>query len=128
MLKIIKRISLVFLLGLFVFIPGLVLAIDLGTVMVDETRQKAGYALATETTFAETVGIVIAIALSFVGVIFLLLMVYAGYLWMTARGQDEQIEKAKKIIIASVIGLIITVAAYSITAYVVPAILIKAAS
>ena len=60
------------------------------------------------------------------GVIFLVLMVYAGYLWMTARGTEEQIEKAKKIIMAAMIGLIITLGAYSITAFVVPAILERA--
>ena len=57
--------------------------------------------------------------------IFLLLTVYAGYLWLTARGEEEPIKKAQKIIIASVIGLVIVVSAYSITNFVVPRILEK---
>jgi len=72
----------------------------------------------TETTFSETLGVTIKLALSLVGAIFLALMVYAGYLWMTARGEEEPINKAKKIIIAAIVGLVITVGAYSVTDYV----------
>jgi len=121
-----KKLLLIFLLAVLV-LPTSVLAIDLGGTRVNTAATDgtygAGYGAATKTTFAETVGKVIAGALSFVGVIFLALMVYAGYLWMTARGEDEQINKAQKIITSSIIGLIITVGAYSITSFVVPKIL-----
>ena len=62
---------------------------------------------------------VISTALSFLGVIFLILMIYGGFLWMTARGNDQQVDKAKNVIIAAVIGLIIVVSAYAITYFVV---------
>jgi len=58
-----------------------------------------------------------------VGVIFTILMIYAGYTWMVARGDDSKIDKAKKVITASIIGLIITLAAYSISHFVVSKIL-----
>jgi len=64
------------------------------------------------------VGGIIAAVLTMVGIIFLALMVYAGILWMTARGKDDQVERAREIIIASVIGLFIVVSAYAITAFV----------
>tara|TARA_Y100001970_G_C13414184_1_gene453404 strand:- start:12 stop:401 length:390 start_codon:yes stop_codon:yes gene_type:complete len=54
-------------------------------------------------------------ALSLVGIIFLILMVYAGYLWLTAQGEDAQIDKAKKIIKSTVIGLFLVTSAYAIT-------------
>jgi hypothetical protein len=63
----------------------------------------------------ELVGTVINTVLSFVGIIFLALMVYAGYLWLTARGEEAPIEKAKKIINSSIIGLVLTLGAYAIT-------------
>ena len=63
-------------------------------------------------------GGIIAAVLTMVGIIFLALMVYAGILWMTARGKDDQVERAREIIIASVIGLFIVVSAYAITAFV----------
>lgn len=61
------------------------------------------------------IGVGINVALSLVGLIFLILMVYAGYLWMTARGESEPVESAKKIITASIIGIVIVVSAYAIT-------------
>jgi cytochrome bd-type quinol oxidase subunit 2 len=63
-------------------------------------------------------GQVIKAALSLVGLAFLLLMVYAGFLWMTARGEDTQIEKARKIISSTIIGLVLVLSAYAITLFV----------
>ncbi|MBI5222659.1 MAG: hypothetical protein HY980_04165 [Candidatus Magasanikbacteria bacterium] len=97
------------------------LALDFGSGEVQKAAGDAGYdPNTTETTFAETAGTIVYLLLSFSGVIFLVLMVYAGYLWMIARGDEAEVEKAQKIIISSVIGLIILVGAYSITTFVVP--------
>ena len=96
---------------------------DLGAGLVRNAADKAGFDKNTnETTFAAIIGDVIKTLLSFVGVIFLVLMVYAGFIWMNARGDERQIEKAQSIIRAAIFGLIITVGAYSITAFVVPRI------
>ncbi|PIZ95368.1 MAG: hypothetical protein COX81_01015 [Candidatus Magasanikbacteria bacterium CG_4_10_14_0_2_um_filter_37_12] len=101
-------------------------AIDLGVGSAKNAAGKAGYDSATnETTFAKTIGTVVQAILSLVGIIFLSLMVYAGYLWMTAMGEEEEVKKAKTIIRQSIIGLIITVGAYSITAFVLPVILAR---
>jgi cbb3-type cytochrome oxidase subunit 3 len=61
------------------------------------------------------IGSIVQVALSFLGVIFLVLMVYGGFLWMTARGNEEQVAKAKNLITAAIIGLIIVLAAYAIS-------------
>ncbi len=50
---------------------------------------------------------IINFLLAFIAVLFFLGLIYAGYLWMTARGNDEQIDRAKKITREIVIGLII---------------------
>lgn len=65
---------------------------------------------------------IINIAFSLVGIIFLGLAVYAGFLWMTSAGGDD-IDKAKKILRHAVIGLAVLLAAYSITAFILPALL-----
>jgi uncharacterized membrane protein len=57
-------------------------------------------------------------ALGVVGLIFLLLMIYAGFLWMTGGGNATQVSKAKDIMIAAVLGTIIVSAAYAITNFV----------
>ncbi|MDD2807264.1 MAG: hypothetical protein PHW95_01935 [Patescibacteria group bacterium] len=56
--------------------------------------------------------------LTFLGVIFFLLLIYAGYTWMMARGNEEHIEKAKKMTREVVIGLIIILMARIITEFV----------
>lgn len=79
--------------------------------VVDKAEIKEG-------DIGNVVGKGINIALTLVGLIFLILTVYAGFLWMTARGDEGQVEKAQEIITASVIGLIIVVSAYAITTFV----------
>ncbi len=68
------------------------------------------------------IAIVIRAALSFLGVLFLILMVYGGFLWMTARGNEDQVVKAKNLIIAAIIGLIIILASYAISYFVIDAL------
>lgn len=72
----------------------------------------------SETFIQTTAGKLIGVVLSFVGVLFLILMIYAGITWMTAAGNDQQVTKAKSLLINSIIGLIIIFAAYAITAFV----------
>lgn len=123
-----KKLILSVSLGLAVLIPISASAVNLGGDIVETARQKAGYAKADDTKLAETIGSIIKILLSFVGIIFTVLMVYAGYLWMTARGEASQVEKAQEIIKSSVIGIIITLAAYSISNFVVTKVVEKASA
>lgn len=67
---------------------------------------------------ASTIGNIIGTVLSFVGVIFLILIIYGGISWMFSAGNDQKVEKAKSIIINAVIGLIIVFAAYFITDFI----------
>jgi len=64
------------------------------------------------------IGSLIGNILAFIGVLFLGLMIYGGILWMTARGNESQVEKAKELIRAAIVGLIIVLSAYAVTAYV----------
>lgn len=61
---------------------------------------------------------VISAFLGLLGIIFLVLIIYAGYNWMTAQGEEEKVIKAKDTLTRAIIGLIIIVAAYSITYFV----------
>lgn len=54
-------------------------------------------------------------ALGLIATIIFALMVYAGYNWMTASGNDEKVAKSKSTIYNSVIGLIIILGAYGLT-------------
>lgn len=64
---------------------------------------------------SDAAGMVIGAALSLMGVLFLILIIYSGFLWMTARGDEQAIEQAKTNLKNSIIGLLIVVGAYAIT-------------
>ena len=61
---------------------------------------------------------IIIYALGFVGLIFLIMIIYSGYQWMTAGGNEEKIGLAKKRLQYAVIGLVVIVAAYTISSYI----------
>ena len=62
---------------------------------------------------------IINAALSFIGIIALAYIIYGGYLWMTAGGNEEKVEKSKEILIAASIGMAIVLAALAIVNFVV---------
>lgn len=70
-------------------------------------------------TVPEIIGSVVGYALSFIGVLFMIMMIYGGISWMTSFGNTEKVNKAKELITSAVIGLIIVIAAYAITSFVV---------
>lgn len=80
---------------------------------------NGGYAAATDTSAAGLAGTVAKTFLSILGVIFLILMLYSGYNWMIAHGDEQKVNKAKDTLRTSIIGLIIVVSAYAISAYVI---------
>ena len=57
--------------------------------------------------------------LGLLGIIALVLVLYAGFTWMTAGGNEEKIGSAKKILLNAVIGLLIIVSSYAIASFVI---------
>lgn len=77
------------------------------------------------TSVEQIIGTVIRGALGLVGVIFLILMIYSGYLWMIARGDESKVEHSLDTIKAAIIGIIIVALAYAITDFVINQVLTK---
>lgn len=82
---------------------------------------KAGTAVSKD-AIPELIGNIIAVVLSFVGAIFFLLILYSGFLWMTAFGSSEKVDKAKSILEHAAAGLLIVLAAYAISKFVFSAL------
>ncbi|MEK7625395.1 MAG: hypothetical protein AAB467_03525 [Patescibacteria group bacterium] len=61
---------------------------------------------------------IVRIALGLLGTIFLVIVLYGGYLWMTAGGNEDQIGQAKSWIYSGVVGLGIILSAFAITMFV----------
>ncbi|MCI0479222.1 pilin [Candidatus Uhrbacteria bacterium] len=64
------------------------------------------------------VGGIINVILGFLGIVLLGYMLYAGFLWMTAGGDDKKVGDAKSMIKNALIGLVIIVAAFAISSFV----------
>lgn len=61
------------------------------------------------------IGKIIGAGLALLGVIFFVIIIYAGIIWMMAMGKEEKINEAKDMIVAAILGLIVVLAAYAIT-------------
>lgn len=86
---------------------------------LDETAKQGFEKNITESAdLSETIGKMVGAGLSFLGIAFFVLMIYGGYTWMFSMGNEQDSSKAKSIIIAAVIGLLVVLAAYAITSYV----------
>jgi|GEM_PF-1577465 len=105
-----------FLISFFIFFPMISRGQEVNQLMLN---------LIEETPVlpqADLIGIifrVIQYILMFVGVVALVIIIYGGFLWMTARGNDEQVNKAKKVLINGLIGLIVILLSYAIVSFVI---------
>ncbi len=84
---------------------------------LEDTADQAGFGagITEASSISGAIGEIIGVFLSFFGIIFFILMVYGGFMWMTAAGNNDRVETAKKIIANAILGLIIVFSAYIIT-------------
>ncbi len=92
---------------------------DTARTKVQTVGQTAGIGTGTdENTLLNMIGNIINVVLGFLGVILLVYILYAGFLWMTAGGDSKKVETATTMIRNAIIGLVIIVAAYAISTFV----------
>ena len=120
-IKSLVRMKKIFLIAVIVFnfaSPVFVSAAGLNDALGNLNKiadpSKTGLSADLGTSVAAAIKTVLAL----VGTVFLVLTIYAGILWMTAQGEEDKVTKAKDIIKASVIGLVIIMSAYAITYFV----------
>jgi len=66
-----------------------------------------------------TIARIVRTAMSLLGIIAVMIILYGGFKWMTSGGSDEAVGDSKKIITAGIIGLIIILTAYAIASFVI---------
>lgn len=75
--------------------------------------------ITTRTTLEARISRLITIFISLLGTIFFFMMLYAGWLWMSAGGGDsKKVQEAQGLIKNAVIGLIVIFLAYAATRFV----------
>lgn len=102
-------------------VPGLSWAnepVDPGTdpYGVAQTAGQAGLpeTVAGAYSIGSAVGNIVSSVLALIGILFFILILYAGFTWMTARGDSGKIDKAKSVLEDAVIGMLLVSAAYAI--------------
>ena len=128
MVKKIKSWLNILFLTLVLIVPGLVFATTTKTIDDDASplnrlnKTAVTYGPfsknADENTLTSTLGTSINVALSLLGVIFIVIFIIAGYGWMTARGNEKDVEKATTSMKRAIIGLIIVLSSYAIWTFI----------
>lgn len=87
---------------------------------VDDTSLAPGDA---DSQIFNIIGRLINIALGLLGIVFFIYIVWAGFIWMTAGGDETKTKKATQMITQGTIGLVIILAAYAISSFAVSQLL-----
>jgi hypothetical protein len=76
----------------------------------------------------ELIGNIIQVVLSVLGIVFLILIIFAGFKWLTAQGDPEVTKKATKMLTQAVIGLILIIGAFALADFVIESLSTVASS
>ena len=66
---------------------------------------------------------IIKVVLGFLGILAVVIILFAGFKWMTAGGNEENVTAAKKMLIAGIIGLVIILSAYALATFIIKQII-----
>jgi len=70
----------------------------------------------------QTIGNIINVALSLLGVVAVVIILSGGFKWMTAGGAEDKVEEARRLIFQGIIGLAIILSAWAISLFVINAL------
>jgi Type IV secretion system pilin len=84
---------------------------------LDTFADQSGYSDRTKTP-EDYIGLLLTGFFSVLGIIAIALLIYSGFVWMTARGNESKVTKAKENIINIIIGLIFIIGSYALTAFI----------
>ena len=90
---------------------------------IEEIGSEAFGEVGDPTDPREIIAEIIKIFLTFLALIFLILIISAGYKWMTSQGNEDKIKEAKSQLTNAIIGIIIVLSAYAITTFVIECML-----
>ncbi len=111
-----KKISLFLILTLIILFPIIVMAQGLSPTSIG--LEYGSYSGLKQGDLRFTVVSIIRMLMGLLGVLAVVIMIYAGFTWMTAGGNEEKVGKAKKLLFYCAIGLAVILSAYAITSFI----------
>lgn len=90
--------------------------------LLNNTRDASGVRGGSD--LPTIIGSLINVVLGFLGIVLLFYVLRAGFLWMTAGGDEKQVTTAKNMIRDAVIGLVVIVAGFAISNFVLQQLLV----
>ncbi len=114
--KLLKKALLLFTLMTGVLTVFAMVMPTAGAALISPTDNPGAIAEATggETSLRGIVLTIINFALGFLGLVAVIMVIYAGFLYLTSQGNDEATGNAKKIIQYSVVGIILILASFAL--------------
>jgi cytochrome bd-type quinol oxidase subunit 2 len=109
-----KKIWAASALTLLIATPAFAQLKNAGNILKNTQKTAGGSYNVEQNDLSSLLGSVIGNFLAFLGTAFVIYMIYGGYLYMTAQGNEEQVEKSKSVIKNAVIGVVIIFLAYAI--------------
>jgi len=121
-----KKLYISALLGCVMFLSVVGLSLTFGTDVLAQVQEGDTFGIAAVDEGVQlgardirvTIARIIRAALGFLGIIAVGIMLYGGYVYMTAGGSEEKVATAKKILINGTIGLAIIMSSFAITHFV----------
>ncbi len=116
--KILIILTIVLLFSMFFIMPVLAGSIS------GQVEQFGGQIGASKQSLPNLAALIINSILSVLGLLFFVLILYGGYLYMTSQGEQDKVKKAKQTLTTAIIGLLIILTAYAISAFVINIVLV----
>jgi len=85
-----------------------------GFISPQDNPSAVSSATGGQSSFRQLALTIVNFILSFLGFIAVVMIIYGGFLYVSAAGNNEKIESAKKIIMYSIIGIIIILLSFAI--------------
>ncbi|MEK7564743.1 MAG: TrbC/VirB2 family protein [Patescibacteria group bacterium] len=104
------------LLSFFLFALSF-MAVNAAEVTGDLQPEIVGVEGFTKERLTSTVTIVVNYIIGIVAIVAVVMIVWAGYLYITAGMDEKNVEKAKKMLLYGIIGIVVVILSYSIVSF-----------
>ncbi len=95
--------------------PVAVMAQDATPFSIESLQTKTGL---KDTDLKKAVLNTLNLVLGLLTLVAVIMVIFGGFIWLTAAGNEEKVERAKKVISAAVIGLIIVLLSWAVVIFV----------